>query len=239
MSSSAIPWCAQRSTGPRPLVSRQRVHEVLAEVSHPDADADRRAWHRALAAAGPDEDVAAELERSAGRAQARGGVAATAAFLQRAVALTPDPARRGGRALAAAQASVQAGAFTTARGLLATAEAGPLDEFQRAQTRPAARSAGVRLQPRHRRDPAPAGRRPPARTAGHLRRARDVRGRVLRGVVRRQAQRQRRRTRGRGRCPGRARTDPVPSPLRPTCCSMRSSPSPTTTPPPSRSAGRR
>jgi len=116
-----------------PLVSRQRAHEVLAEVSRPDDDADRRAWHRALAAAGPAEDVAAELEQSAGRAQARGGVAATAAFLQRAAALTPDPARRGGRALAAAQASVQSGAFTAARGLLATAEAGPLDELQRAR----------------------------------------------------------------------------------------------------------
>jgi DNA-binding CsgD family transcriptional regulator len=116
-----------------PLVSRRRVHEVLAEVSDPN-DADRRAWHRALAAAGPDEDVAAELERSAGRAQARGGFAATAAFLQRAAALTPDPVRRSGRALAAARASVQAGAFTTARGLLAAVQAGPLDEFQRAQT---------------------------------------------------------------------------------------------------------
>jgi len=113
--------------------SRQEVHEALAEVSDPDADADRRAWHRALAAAGPDEDVAAELERSAGRAQARGGVAATVAFLDRAVALTPDPARRRERALAAAQASVQAGALTTARGLLATAEAGPVDELQRAR----------------------------------------------------------------------------------------------------------
>jgi DNA-binding CsgD family transcriptional regulator/tetratricopeptide (TPR) repeat protein len=116
-----------------PLSSRQRVHEVLAEVSDPNADGDRRAWHRALAAAGPDEDVADELERSAGRAQARGGVAATAAFLQRAVALTPDSARRRERALAAAQASVQAGALTAARGLLATAEAGPLDELQRAR----------------------------------------------------------------------------------------------------------
>src|SRR3954468_22518010 len=116
-----------------PLASRQRVHEVLAEVSHPDDDADRRAWHRALAAPGPDEDVAAELEQSAGRAQARGGIAATAAFLQRAAALTTDPARRGRRALAGAHAGVQSGAFTAARGLLAAAEAGPLDELQRAQ----------------------------------------------------------------------------------------------------------
>jgi DNA-binding CsgD family transcriptional regulator len=116
-----------------PLGSRQRVHEALAEVSDPDSDADRRAWHRALAAGGPDEDVAAELERSAVRAQARGGAAATAAFLDRAVALTPDPARRHERALAAAQANIQAGAFTRARGLLATAAAGPLDELQRAR----------------------------------------------------------------------------------------------------------
>ena len=112
---------------------RQRVHEVLAEVSDPHADADRRAWHHALASAGPDEEVAAELERSAGRAEARGGVAATAAFLERAVALTPDPARRHERALVAAEASVRAGMFAIARGLLAAAEAGPLDEFQRAR----------------------------------------------------------------------------------------------------------
>jgi DNA-binding CsgD family transcriptional regulator len=116
-----------------PPGSRQRVHEALAEVSDPDADADRRAWHRALAAAGPDEDVAAELERSAGRAQARGGAAAAAAFLDQAVALTPDAARRRERALAAAQASVHAGDFARTRGLLATAEAGPLDELQRAR----------------------------------------------------------------------------------------------------------
>jgi len=113
--------------------SRQRAHEALAEVSDPDSDGDVRAWHRALAAKGPDEDVAAELERSASRAQARGGAAATAAFLDRAVALTPDPARRRERALAAAHVSVQAGAFTAARGLLAIAHAGPLEEFQRAQ----------------------------------------------------------------------------------------------------------
>ena len=116
-----------------PVSSRRRVHEALAEVSDPDTDADRRAWHRALAAAGPDEEVAGELERSAGRAQARGGFAATAAFLERAVALTPDAARRRERALGAAQASVAAGALPTARALMATAEAGPLDEFQRAR----------------------------------------------------------------------------------------------------------
>jgi DNA-binding CsgD family transcriptional regulator len=115
-----------------PRGSRQRVHEALAAVS-PESDVDRCAWHRALAARGLDEEVAAELERSAGRAQARGGAAAAAAFLDRAVALTPDPARRRGRALAAAQASVYAGAFTAARALLAIAEAGPLEEFQRAQ----------------------------------------------------------------------------------------------------------
>jgi DNA-binding CsgD family transcriptional regulator len=116
-----------------PVGNRQRVHEALAEASDPGSDADRRAWHRALAAEGPDEQVATELERSAGRAQARGGAAATAALLDRAVALTPDPARRRERALAAAQANIQAGAFTRARGLLATAAAGPLDEFQRAR----------------------------------------------------------------------------------------------------------
>jgi hypothetical protein len=116
-----------------PLPSRQRVHEVLAEVSGADADADRRAWHRALASTGADEEVAAELEESAGRAQARGGIAATAAFLQRATALTPEPAQRVKRALGAAAASLQAGDFTAARSLLATAEAGPVDDLQRAQ----------------------------------------------------------------------------------------------------------
>jgi DNA-binding CsgD family transcriptional regulator len=116
-----------------PPGSRQRAHEALAEVSDPDSDADRRAWHRALATEGPDEDVAAELERSAARAQARGGAAATAAFLDRAVALTPDPARRRDRALAAASASVQAGALTAARRLLGMADAGPLEDIQRAQ----------------------------------------------------------------------------------------------------------
>jgi DNA-binding CsgD family transcriptional regulator len=112
---------------------RHRVHRALAEATDAETDPDRRAWHRARATPGPNEAVAAELERSAGRAQARGGVAAAAAFLQRAVALTVDPPRRAERALAAAQSSFQAGAFDAALGLLATAEAGTLDELQRAR----------------------------------------------------------------------------------------------------------
>jgi DNA-binding CsgD family transcriptional regulator len=116
-----------------PVTERQRMHAALAEVTNPSADPDRRAWHRAQAAAGPDEEVAAELERSAGRAQARGGLAAAAAFLERSVLLTADPARHAERTLAAAQASMQTGAFAKALELLVTAEGGPLDEFQRAQ----------------------------------------------------------------------------------------------------------
>jgi hypothetical protein len=112
---------------------RQQMHAALAEVTDPAAEPDRRAWHRAQAAAGPDEEVALELERSAGRAQARGGLAAAAAFLDRSVLLTADPARHAERTLAAAQASTQAGAFGKALELLDTAEAGPLDEFQRAR----------------------------------------------------------------------------------------------------------
>jgi DNA-binding CsgD family transcriptional regulator len=115
------------------IEDRRAVHLALAEVTDHEADPDRRAWHLAAAAAGPDEQVALELERSAGRAQARGGVAAAAAFLQRAVVLTQDPARRADRALAAAQASLEAGAFDAALELVAAAEAGPLEELQRAR----------------------------------------------------------------------------------------------------------
>ena len=112
---------------------RHRVHRALADATDAETDPDRRAWHRARATPGPDEDIAVELELSAGRAQARGGVAAAAAFLQRAVELTPDRARRAERALAAAEATFQAGAFDAALQLAATAETGPLDGFQRAR----------------------------------------------------------------------------------------------------------
>jgi DNA-binding CsgD family transcriptional regulator len=115
------------------LSARRRVHGALADATDPEVDPDRRAWHRAQATAGPDEDVAGELERSAGRAQARGGMAAAAAFLEKAAELTPEPARRGERALAAAEAKRLAGAHDAALALLAGAEAGPLDELQRAR----------------------------------------------------------------------------------------------------------
>ena len=112
---------------------RRRVHRALAEATDAQTDPDRRAWHRARATSGPDEEVAAELERSAGRAQARAGLAAAAAFLTRATDLTPLPAARTRRALAAAFASVQAGAFEGTRTLLTVARDGPVDELQRAQ----------------------------------------------------------------------------------------------------------
>jgi len=112
---------------------RQAAHRALAEATDPRLDPDRRAWHRAQAASEPDENLAAELMLSAGRAQARGGLTAAAAFLERAATLTPDPARRSGRALAAAQAKAHAGLPDAALELLARAEAGPADELLRAR----------------------------------------------------------------------------------------------------------
>jgi DNA-binding CsgD family transcriptional regulator len=115
------------------LEERQAVHRALADATDPEVDPDRRAWHLAQATPGFDEDVASELERSAGRAQARGGLAAAAAFLERASALTLEPSSRARRALAAARAQHQAGAFDAALRLVAIADSGPLDELQRAQ----------------------------------------------------------------------------------------------------------
>jgi len=112
---------------------RSEVHRALAEATDPAVDPDRRAWHRAQAASRPDEDVAAELELSAARAQARGGFSAAAAFLDRSSVLTLDPAKRAARALAAAEAKQQAGALDDALALVSSAEAGPLGEAQRAQ----------------------------------------------------------------------------------------------------------
>ncbi|HEY2435837.1 MAG TPA: LuxR C-terminal-related transcriptional regulator, partial [Solirubrobacteraceae bacterium] len=112
---------------------RQAVHRALADATDREVDPDRRAWHLAQATPGPDEHVASELERSAGRAQARGGLAAAAAFQERAAALTLEPARRAQRALAAARAKYQAGAPDAALRLVAIAESGPLDDLQRAR----------------------------------------------------------------------------------------------------------
>jgi DNA-binding CsgD family transcriptional regulator len=114
-------------------VHRRAVHSALADATDAARDPDRRAWHRAHAAAGPEEAVAAELEDSADRALASGGLGAVAAFLERSAALTPDPARRARRALDAAGAKVTAGAFDDASALLAGAAVGPLDETGRAR----------------------------------------------------------------------------------------------------------
>jgi AAA ATPase-like protein len=121
---------AYRAASPE---QRRRAHQALADATDPTVDPDRRAWHRADATLDPDESIAADLEGSATRAQGRGGVAAAAAFLERAAALTPEPSRRATRALAAAEAKQVAGAPEAGLRLLAMAEAGPLDELERAR----------------------------------------------------------------------------------------------------------
>lgn len=115
------------------LRDRHEIHCALAEATDPHADPDRRAWHRAQGSGRPDEEVAGELERAADRARGRGGLAAAAAFLERAAELTPDPVRRGARALAAAQAKYEAGAPDAAYKLLMAAEASPLGDLQQAR----------------------------------------------------------------------------------------------------------
>ena len=115
------------------VADRRAAHHALAEVTDRQLDPDRRAWHRAHAAAEPDEDVAADLEQSAERARSRGGVAAAAAFLERAVGLSADPGLRCARALAAAQAKFEAAAYDAAEALIATAAIGPLDDLRQAQ----------------------------------------------------------------------------------------------------------
>jgi DNA-binding CsgD family transcriptional regulator len=112
---------------------RMRVHRALAEATDARTDPDRRAWHRAQATPGPDDEVAAELEQSADRAQSRGGIAAAAAFMRRSAALTADSTRRDERALAAAQASLAAGDFSEARTMLTNVEARTIDEGRRAR----------------------------------------------------------------------------------------------------------
>jgi DNA-binding CsgD family transcriptional regulator len=112
---------------------RREIHRALAVATNVEVDADRRAWHRAHAAEGPDESVARELESSANRAQVRGGLAAAAAFLEQSALLTPGQRQRAGRALDAAQAKVRAGIFDAAFDLLVKAEAGPLSKLQHAR----------------------------------------------------------------------------------------------------------
>jgi DNA-binding CsgD family transcriptional regulator len=112
---------------------RRAAHRALADATDPEIDPDRRAWHRAQATAAPDEEVASELERSAGRAHARGGLAAVAAFLERAAALTPEPERRSQRLVAAAGAERDAGDLEAALGLLAAVEPDVVGELGHAR----------------------------------------------------------------------------------------------------------
>ena len=130
---SGIPWCARPPTRRRHRRSARAAHRALAEATDTHVDPDRRMWHEAAAATEPDEAIAAALEEAAVRTQARAGSAAAAAFLQRSATLTTEPGRRADRALAAALANLHAGAFDTARGLLAQAESDAVHDLQRAR----------------------------------------------------------------------------------------------------------
>jgi hypothetical protein len=188
---------------------RRAVHFALAGATDREIDPDRRAWHLAAAAPGPDEEVATELERSAGRARARGGIAAAAAFLQRAVALTGDPERRTDRALAAADLSVRAGAFDAAREMMAVADIGSLDELQHARLDLLRAEAA-----RQRRAGAAAARGEDARAAGAAACPRDLSRCVELGALRRQARERHGSKRGVARSSGVARDGRRPAPVR-------------------------
>src|SRR5262249_37679896 len=157
--SFAHPLARSAAYGSAADADRHRVHRALADATDSERDADRRAWHRARGALGPDEAVAADLERSGERAQARGGLAAAAAFLERAATLSPDAARRARRALAAAEAKQLAGDPEAASALVETAASGPLDALEQAR---ALRLRGViGLDLRHGGGSGPYPRRPP------------------------------------------------------------------------------
>ena len=239
VSGSAIPWSARRSPGGGTGRDVHLVHRALAEVTDPVLDPDRRAWHRAQAArAGPDEAVAAELEQSAGRAQARGGVAAAAAFLERATQLTPDPARRGARALAAAQAKFTAAAPETRVGAARDRRAVPARHDPARAARAAARPQMLALRLGTDAPPLLLDSRPAARSARSGVGARDL-PRGARGGHLRRPPRSRRPGSGSGR--GRRRRRFRPQPPRPsTSCSTgwRHDSSTATAPPCHGSGGR-
>jgi DNA-binding CsgD family transcriptional regulator len=112
---------------------RREAHGAIAEATDPLLDPDRRAWHRAQATPAPDEGVAMELERTAARAKARGGLAAAAAFLERAAILTPDVQKRAERTLAAAELMHEAGSLDSVENLLRAIDPRHLDAVQLAR----------------------------------------------------------------------------------------------------------
>jgi DNA-binding CsgD family transcriptional regulator len=121
---------------------RRRAHRALADATNPATDPSRRAWHAAEATAGPDEQIASELEAAAEVAQARGGYAARAAFLRRAAELSGVPGKRVARVLGAAQAMQDAGTLDAGIRILATLRSAELTardtahvEWLRAYTR--------------------------------------------------------------------------------------------------------